>query len=102
MTLNRRLVLARRPHGLVQDDDFELREEQVPAPGPDQALVRVLWLSFDPTQRGWLNDVPGYMPPVGIGEVMRANGVGQVVSRTPRGWRSATTCRGCSAGKTGR
>ncbi len=85
MAFNRQLVLARRPAGLVQDDDFELREEKVPAPGPDQALVRVLWLGFDPTQRGWLNDVPGYMPPVGIGEVMRASAVGQVIeSNTPQ------------------
>ena len=81
---NRQLVLAHRPLGLVADDDFELREVQAPTPGPGEALLRVCWLSFDPTKRGWLNDVPGYMPPVQIGEVMRAGGVGQVVeSNTP-------------------
>ena len=56
----------------------------MPEPGPGQFVVRVLWLGFDPTQRGWLNDVPSYMPPVEIGEVMRAIAVGQVVeSRSP-------------------
>ena len=44
-----------------------------------QILVKVLYLSFDPTQRGWLNDVKSYIPPVQIGEVMRASSVGQVI-----------------------
>ncbi len=52
----------------------------MPEPGPGQFLIRVLWLSFDPTQRGWLNDVESYVPPVAIGEVMRAGAVGQVVA----------------------
>jgi NADPH-dependent curcumin reductase CurA len=58
----------------------------VPVPGPQQALVRVLWLSCDPTQRGWLNDAPSYMPPVGIAEVMRAFAVGQVVESNTADW----------------
>ena len=77
---NRQLVLVHRPIAAVQDTDFELRTTTVPDPGPGEIAVRVLWLSFDPTQRGWLNDVPSYMPPVQIGEVMRAGAVGQVVA----------------------
>lgn len=46
---------------------------------PDEVLVRVEWLSVDPAMRGWLNDARSYVPPVQIGEVMRAGGVGQVV-----------------------
>ncbi len=81
---NRQLVLANRPRGAVLDSDFELKTSPAPEPGPGQFLVRVLWLSFDPAQRGWLNDVPSYMPPVQIGEVVRALGVGQIVeSRSP-------------------
>lgn len=80
MTENRRLVLARRPVGVVQDDDFEMLIEPVPEPGEGQFLVRVCWLSFDPAQRGWMNDVPSYIPPVQLGEPMRAMGVGQIVA----------------------
>ena len=81
---NRQLVLVNRPLGAVQDSDFELKMTPVPAPGPGQFLVRVLWIGFDPAQRGWLNDVASYVPPVRIGAVMRAMGVGQVVeSRSP-------------------
>jgi NADPH-dependent curcumin reductase CurA len=78
--MNRQWVLARRPTGLVGDDDFTLRTAPVPTIGPGQALVRVQWLGFDPTQRSWLNEGPSYLPPVAVGEVMRAAGVGVVVA----------------------
>jgi NADPH-dependent curcumin reductase CurA len=78
--LNRQLVLVNRPRAAVADADFELRTEPVRDLVDGEFLVRTLWLSFDPTQRGWLNDVPSYLPPVQIGEVMRAGAVGQVVA----------------------
>lgn len=82
--INRRWVLRRRPEALVAAGDFELLTLPLPALAPGAALLRTLYLSFDPTQRGWLNDAPSYMPPVGIGEPMRAYGLAQVVeSRSP-------------------
>ena len=57
-----------------------MTEENPREPAEGEALVRVLMLSLDPAMRGWMNDVPSYIPPVGIGEVMRAIGVGQVVA----------------------
>ncbi len=77
--VNRQWVLARRPELLVGPEDFELCETPRPVPGPDAALIRSLYFSFDPTQRGWLNDAPGYMAPVQIGEPMRTIGLGQVI-----------------------
>jgi NADPH-dependent curcumin reductase CurA len=83
-TANRRLLLAARPTGMVESSDFELSEDSVESPPEGQALVRVLFLSLDPAMRGWMSDVPSYVPPVGIGEVMRALGAGIVVeSNTP-------------------
>lgn len=79
-TENRQLVLVERPMGAVGDEHFELRTAPVPDPGEGQVLVETVWIGFDPTQRGWLNDVPSYMPPVAIGEPMRASGVGRVVA----------------------
>ena len=78
--VNRQLVLRSRPTGVVTDDCFEVVEQPVADPAAGQVLVRTLWLSFEPAQRGWLNDVRSYVPPVAIGEVMRAWGVGQVVA----------------------
>jgi len=57
-----------------------LDEEDVPEIGEGEALVRTLWISIDPTNRPWISDTPTYLPPVGIGEVMRAAGLGRVVA----------------------
>ena len=45
-----------------------------------EALVHITWISIDPTNRMWINETPSYLPPVGIGEVMRAAGLGEVVA----------------------
>ncbi len=81
--VNRRWLLAARPEGMFSEKNFRFVEEPVPAPSEGQVLVRNLWLSFDPTQRGWMSR-DSYLPMVPLGEVMRAAGVGQVVaSRNP-------------------
>jgi NADPH-dependent curcumin reductase CurA len=83
--VNRQWLLAARPQGMVSESDFAWRETPAPEPGEGEALVRVLYVSFDPAMRGWMDDRPSYIPPVGIGEVMRAGAVGQVVaSRHPQ------------------
>ena len=76
---NRMLVLVERPTGVVSDSCFELREGPVPEPGPGEVLVRTLWLSCDPTQRGWLIDSRSQPARVALGDVMGAYAVGQVV-----------------------
>ncbi len=76
--------LAARPVGLPKPSDWEYVEEPAPEPADGQFLVEVEYLSLDPAMRGWMNDVRSYVPPVGIGEVMRAGGIGSVVaSRDP-------------------
>jgi NADPH-dependent curcumin reductase CurA len=79
-TVNRQLRLASRPSGELTSDVWELTQEPAPEPGAGQALVDVHLLSLDPAMRAWLDDVPSYIPPVGIGEVMRALGVGRVAA----------------------
>lgn len=79
MNTNRQWLLAKRPHGMVGKENFEYVETSIPTPGEGEVLVRNLFLSFDPTQRGWMEDRPSYLPPVQIGEPMRAGSVGQVV-----------------------
>jgi len=86
MTTNRQWVLASRPVGMVQESNFELRETPVPEPGPGQMLVRVIYCSLDPAMRGWITDRRSYVPPVQIGEVMRAGGLGEVVASSHPGF----------------
>src|ERR1019366_843752 len=81
---NRQLILSQRPVGLVDASTTELVETPRPVCGPDEALIKVGTLSIDPTIRTWMNDAPGYMVPIGIGDVIRSGGVGVVVeSKTP-------------------
>lgn len=77
---NRRFLLRERPTGRIGPDTFELSEQPVPDITDGEALVRVDWISLDPTNRMWITDTPTYLPPVGIGEVMRAGGIGEVVA----------------------
>ena len=86
MTTNLRLLLRERPTGRVEALHFEAVREPVADPGAGEVLVRTCWLAFAPAQRGYLNDVPSYVPPVAIGEVMRATGVGQVVTSAQPGF----------------
>jgi NADPH-dependent curcumin reductase CurA len=65
--------------------DWTYAEEPVAEPKDGELVVHVLYISLDPAMRMWINNVRSYMPPVGIGEVMRALGVGIVTaSRNPR------------------
>ncbi len=78
--INRQVRLAARPVGNPKRSDWNFTEEPVGDPGPGGVLVKVLQLSLDPAMRGWMNEGKSYIPPVGIGEVMRAGGVGKVVA----------------------
>ncbi len=82
-TINRQMRLRSRPQGLVERANFELHEEPLADLAEGEVRVRVLYLSMDPTNRVWMSDMPQYMPPVAIGEVMRGLGIGRVTaSRT--------------------
>ena len=76
---NRRVLLARRPAGVPQAEDFALDEEPVPEPGPGQFLVRTLYLSVDPAQRGWASAEANYSAPAALGTPMRALATGVVL-----------------------
>ena len=79
-TINRQIKLAARPTGFPKESDFKLVESPVPTPGPGEFLIRTICLSVDPYMRGRMNDRPSYAPPVGLGETMVGNVVGQVVT----------------------
>lgn len=82
-TTNRQWRLARRPQGQITDDVFGLSEEETPQPRDGEALVRVQYLSMDPTILGWL-ERDTYMPKIEEGAVVRSFGVGQVFASRSR------------------
>jgi Putative NADP-dependent oxidoreductases len=77
---NRQFKLISRPVGLVRRSDFEFATVPVSEPGAGEVLVRVQYISLDPAMRGWMNEGKSYIEPVGLGEVMRALGLGKVVA----------------------
>lgn len=77
---NHQVRLASRPVGLPTRDNWSFTTEPVAEPGPGGVLVKTLYLSLDPAMRGWMNEGKSYIPPVEIGAVMRAGGVGKVIA----------------------
>jgi hypothetical protein len=83
--INRQYRLAARPAGLPKAMDWNLTSEAVRDISDGEVLIQVLYLSLDPAMRGWMNEGKSYIPPVAIGEVMRAGGIGKVLaSQSPR------------------
>jgi NADPH-dependent curcumin reductase len=82
---NRQWLLARRPHGAIQDSDFQFVETDAPTPGEGEVLVRTLMLSCDPAQRMWLA-TDTYVPAVKIGEVVRSGGAGRIEASNAAGF----------------
>jgi NADPH-dependent curcumin reductase CurA len=83
--VNHRFTLASRPVGMPKRSDWAYEEETVRDLHEGELLIRALFISLDPAMRGWMNQSRSYVPPVGIGEVMRALALGQVVaSRNPQ------------------
>jgi NADPH-dependent curcumin reductase CurA len=76
---NRQQILAHRPVGMPTTDTWTLTETEVPELKDGEVLIRNHYVSLDPAMRGWMNDARSYIPPVQLGEVMRAGTVGEVV-----------------------
>src|SRR5579872_4621518 len=77
--INHKFELAARPVGLPKRSDWNYKEEPVRELSDGEVLVKILYVSLDPAMRGWMNEGRSYVPPVQIGEVMRAATAGEVV-----------------------
>ena len=84
---NRRIVLASRPVGEPKDENFRLEEVSIPAPAEDEVLLRTIYLSLDPYQRGRMDAGPSYAPSVEVGQVMEGGAVSEVLESRAAGLR---------------
>jgi NADPH-dependent curcumin reductase CurA len=83
-SVNTQCRLAARPMGLPTAEDWAIVDEPVPSAADGEFVVEIDYLSIDPAMRTWMNAGRSYVPPVEIGEVMRAFAIGRVVeSRHP-------------------
>ena len=78
--VNHQFRLAARPLGLPRPSDWQYTEEPVPEPGDGEVLVKIRYIGLEPAMRGWMNESRSYIPPVGIGDVMRGFAAGEVIA----------------------
>ena len=78
--------LKNRPQGLPTDDDFELKDMELPALDDGMIRVRNRWLSVDPYMRGRMNDVKSYVPSFQLGEPMDGGAIGEVTESKAEGF----------------
>ena len=78
--------LAVRPEGMPTSRHWEMSSKDIREPSDGEVLVETAFVSVDPAMRGWIRDVQSYLPPVAIGDVMRAGGVGTVIASNHPGF----------------
>jgi NADPH-dependent curcumin reductase CurA len=83
---NKRFLLIRRPHGTPVADDFKMEIAKTQELTDGQFLIRNHYASLDPAMRGWMDDAPSYMPPIALGDPVRASTVGVVVESKAAGF----------------
>jgi len=82
--MNKQVKLSKRPFGMPDADTWTMETHPIPSPKDGEVLVKQEYISLDPAMRGWMNDAKSYIPPVQIGEVMRAGSIGTVIeSKNP-------------------
>jgi NADPH-dependent curcumin reductase CurA len=84
--VNHQFRLAARPVGIPKRTDWSEVDEPVRQPGDGEILIELEYISLDPAMRGWMNEGKSYIPPVAIGEVMRAGGAGRVIASSHPGF----------------
>lgn len=94
--MNKRLLLDKRPVGTPEADTWRLETTAIPEVTEGHMVVKVHYVSLDPAMRGWMNDAKSYVPPIGLGEVMRCGGVGQVVDSKLEGYQKGDFVYGMS------
>jgi len=85
--INRQWLIAARPTGRpLKDSDFEWAQKPVRDPQAGEVLLRTLYLGFDPAQKGWMENVGGYVAPTALGEVMRGSAIAEVIASRADGF----------------
>ncbi|MCH2346888.1 MAG: NADP-dependent oxidoreductase [Pseudomonadales bacterium] len=86
MSINKRVLFAKRPLGEPDDDCFKIDEVATPDLGPNEILIKTCWLSLDPYMRGRMNDMKSYTEPMQIGDVMTGESTGIVEESNSDKW----------------
>ena len=95
MIKNQRWLIATRPHGRgLLENDFSWHEAPLQKPKKGECLLKTLYLDFNPAQKGWMENVGGYLAPTEIGDIMPGSGIGQVVESSAKGLKAGDIVMG--------
>ena len=83
---NRQLLLARRPQGTPQLDDFEVVDAEVPSPGEGEMLIQTIYLSVDPGMRSMMEEGKSHTAAFERGKPLTGRSVGRVVTSKLNGF----------------
>ncbi|MEE9373093.1 MAG: NADP-dependent oxidoreductase [Saprospiraceae bacterium] len=78
--MNKQVILRQRPLGMPDQNTWSIESSAIPTAGGGEIVIKNHYISLDPAMRGWMNDVKSYIPPVQIGEVMRAGSIGVIIA----------------------
>ena len=78
--INKQQILIQRPVGLPEASTWEFKAQEVRDLKAGEMLIEQHYISLDPAMRGWMNETRSYIPPVALGEVMRAGSIGKVIA----------------------
>jgi NADPH-dependent curcumin reductase CurA len=76
---SRGVTLASRPVGFPKESDFSFEEVEVGDPGPGEVLVKALYVSVDPYQRGRMSEARSYARSLELGDVITSQTLGEVI-----------------------
>ncbi len=77
--MNKQLILVKRPEGIPEKDTWKIETKPIIEPKEGEILIQHHYISLDPAMRGWMMNRKSYVPPVEIGDVMRAGSIGKVI-----------------------
>ncbi|KQQ45655.1 NADP-dependent oxidoreductase [Methylobacterium sp. Leaf125] len=92
--VNRRIVLAARPHGEPNASHFRLEETRMPVAKAGEVLLANHYLSLDPYMRGRMSAAKSYAEPVAIGDTMVGATVAEVIESQHPDYRVGETVVG--------
>ena len=93
MSKNTRVILSKRPVDDATPDCFSVETVEDEALEPGQVRVAVEYISVDAGTRTMLRG-EGFHAQVGLGETIRAGGVGRIIESSVDGWDEGQAVRG--------
>jgi len=85
-TINKTIILEKRPVGKPILSDFKTTSEEIPQIKSGEILLKTRYLSVDPYLRGRMSDAKSYAAPFQINQPIRSGIIAEVVESSHKGF----------------